>query len=231
MNEMWRNVLPALIGGSFVLLTFLVRELVITRRRVERSGQLDYIRTIFSWPKISQFFAYLIWNIHFLSNIEHLFPDMRIREDNLKTLRDSLELKHIITEILAYIWVQSNDAIKIANGRDLEPQEYDKILVNSLLVVNRLSHEDVFTEFINYMNSKEDSELHLRDALNKFIYREQNRIFERTSYMNFLLSFACYPGVKEKLLELINAAHGANEKRWEKIENILEEFLSGKRIK
>lgn len=230
MNEIWKNLIPAIIGGFIALLIFFIGQLFMAWR-MRRSWQLDYIRTIFAWPKVPQFFSYLIWNIHFLSNIEHLFPGMQIREDNIKVLQDSPEIKHIITEILAYIWVQSKDSIKIALGRDLDPTEFDKALVNSSLVVDRLCHKNIFSTFINSLCSNTDPELNLVNALNKFIKRESNRIYERTSYMNFLLAFACYPKVKKELLELINMDNGIEEKRWEKIEKILSDFLSWRKSK
>ena len=227
MSEILKFIIPALLGTAVTLIGVIAVWFTYfaSKHFGKRSAQLNYIQTIFQYEAIPRYFSFILWNVHFLSNVSRFFENLIIDDQGVAQIRDNNLHRHIIIEILSYVGVQSADITRKEKKKLDDPPSLDSYLVNTPLVRNRLNNENIVSEFKTSLFSNGDKEL--RDRLNQFILREKLRMSERASYMSFLLPFACSPEIRKKIISIINDEKISESKRWSLIEEIIEIFLQG----
>ncbi len=225
MNEIAKVVIPAALGAVVGLLTYFGAQ-----RWAKRSAQLNYIQTIFRHETIPRYFSALLWNARFLSNVSCFFPKLVIDDTGLERIQNTNTHTRIIIGILSYVAVQSSSILNEAKAEVDDPEDIHSFLLAAPLVGNRLSHPDIVSNFKKLLSSDENGDHELRQNLNKFIARETLRMSERTSYMSFLLPFACSPNIRQRLIGLIEDENIPETRRWREIENTVTIFLQGKRM-
>ncbi len=215
----------ALIGASAAWFTYFA-----THRYGTRSSQISYIQTIFQYEVIPRYFSYILWNVHFLSNMSHFFKNLVIDDQGLAKIQNTDSHSRIIIEILSYVSGQSTDIASREKKGTNDSLSLDSFLSNTPLVRNRLSNPDIIAEFKSTLSSKGNGHKELRERLNQFIRREKLRMCERTSYMSFLLPFACLPKFRQRIVGLIDDRNIQDSERWPKIEETIERFLQGSKL-
>ena len=230
MNDVTKVIIPAIVGVLVGLLGSSVAWLSYFsgRRHQKRARQLDYLQTIFQYPKIPQHFSYILWNVHFLTNVGQFFHNLVVDDAGLDRIRVCKSHKHVVIGILSYVAVQSRDIVRSAQQISEKPPDIDEYLVHATLVSNRLTHPDILSAFKELLSSGDKGDQEFRRNLNEFIERERDRMCERTSYMSFLLSFACFPDFREKIVRLMDDESISEDRRWPEIKKTIEYFLHGR---
>ena len=225
MDELLKIALSASIRATSAIIAFLAY--LAGRRRQTRASQIEYLQTVFQYDAIPRYFSYSIWNVHFLANLGRFFEDLLVHDDGLKRIDPQNNLhKRVIAEILAYVAVQASEVVDASRKASIEPPELDAFLSEADLVKDRLLFTNIAESFRERLGECGDPEL--RKKMNQFIAREQSRICDRTSYMSFLLPFACLPGARDRLTRVIDDREILNGRKWPIVERMLEEFLRGK---